>query len=105
MARGFQELEIYADFKQDESYTPNKISVRAGNNFHDLRVRALGTRRRVTRSGRLGHEGLRDLARRTEGWRILTLCLEEMIAQEIKVVDMEEPVGWVSIPLSEESSG
>jgi hypothetical protein len=35
-----QELEIYADFKQDESYTPNKISVRAGNSFHDLRVRA-----------------------------------------------------------------
>ena len=40
MARGIQELEIYADFKQDESYTPNKISVRAGNSFHDLRVRA-----------------------------------------------------------------
>jgi len=40
MDRGIQELEIYADFKQDESYTPNKISVRAGNSFHDLRVRA-----------------------------------------------------------------
>ena len=27
---------IYADYKADESYTPSKISVRAGNNFHDL---------------------------------------------------------------------
>ncbi|KAH9527186.1 Anaphase-promoting complex subunit 10 [Dermatophagoides farinae] len=30
------EIKIFADFKLDESYTPNKISVRAGNHFHDL---------------------------------------------------------------------
>ncbi|XP_022098230.1 anaphase-promoting complex subunit 10-like [Acanthaster planci] len=29
-------VAIYADYKSDESYTPNKISVRVGNNFHDL---------------------------------------------------------------------
>ncbi|XP_061525408.1 anaphase-promoting complex subunit 10 isoform X1 [Phycodurus eques] len=29
-------LCIYADYKSDESYTPSKISVRVGNNFHDL---------------------------------------------------------------------
>ncbi|PIK33807.1 putative anaphase-promoting complex subunit 10 [Apostichopus japonicus] len=29
-------IAIYADFKSDESYTPNKVSIRAGNNFHDL---------------------------------------------------------------------
>ncbi|MGH0165235.1 UNVERIFIED_CONTAM: hypothetical protein FKN15_003348 [Acipenser sinensis] len=29
-------LCIYADFKSDESYTPSKISVRVGNNFHNL---------------------------------------------------------------------
>nr|XP_032620818.1 anaphase-promoting complex subunit 10 isoform X6 [Chelonoidis abingdonii] len=29
-------LCIYADYKSDESYTPSKISVRAGNNFHNL---------------------------------------------------------------------
>lgn len=32
-----QQLAIYVDYKHDESYTPNKISVRVGNSFHDLR--------------------------------------------------------------------
>jgi anaphase-promoting complex subunit 10 len=50
------ELAIYADYKHDESYTPNKISVRAGNSFHDLR--------------------------------------------EIKVIELEEPVGWVTTSLT-----
>ena len=31
-----QNICIYADYKADESYTPSKISVRSGNNFHDL---------------------------------------------------------------------
>ncbi|XP_067897590.1 anaphase-promoting complex subunit 10 isoform X3 [Heterodontus francisci] len=30
-------LCIYADYKSDESYTPSKVSVRVGNNFHDLK--------------------------------------------------------------------
>ena len=34
-----QELHLYADFKGDESYTPSKVSIRAGNAIHDLRVR------------------------------------------------------------------
>ena len=51
-----RELAIYADYKLDESYTPSKISVRAGNSFHDLR--------------------------------------------EIKVVNLEEPMGWVRFPLT-----
>ena len=32
-----REIALYADYKLDESYTPSKISVRAGNSFHDLR--------------------------------------------------------------------
>jgi len=32
-----QEIAMYLDFKTDESYTPNKISVRAGNNLQDLK--------------------------------------------------------------------
>mmetsp|Transcript_968 Transcript_968/g.1372 ORF Transcript_968/g.1372 Transcript_968/m.1372 type:complete len:183 (+) Transcript_968:30-578(+) len=32
-----KELKLYCDFKRDESYTPNKISIRAGTGFHDLR--------------------------------------------------------------------
>uniref|UniRef100_A0A8C6HIY0 Anaphase-promoting complex subunit 10 n=1 Tax=Mus spicilegus TaxID=10103 RepID=A0A8C6HIY0_MUSSI len=27
---------IYTDYKSDESYTPRKISIRVGNNFHNL---------------------------------------------------------------------
>ena len=30
------EITIYTDFKLDESYTPSKISIRAGTTFHDL---------------------------------------------------------------------
>ena len=30
-----REIALYADYKLDESYTPSKISVRAGNSFHD----------------------------------------------------------------------
>lgn len=28
---------MYFDFKSDESYTPSKISIRAGNNMQDLK--------------------------------------------------------------------
>ena len=30
-------MAIYADFKLDESYTPHKVSIRAGNSAYDLR--------------------------------------------------------------------
>jgi anaphase-promoting complex subunit 10 len=32
-----QELCMFFDFKSDESYTPSKISIRAGNNMQDLK--------------------------------------------------------------------
>jgi len=32
-----KELHLYCDFKRDESYTPSKISIKAGSGFHDLR--------------------------------------------------------------------
>ncbi|EKX36320.1 hypothetical protein GUITHDRAFT_158685 [Guillardia theta CCMP2712] len=31
-----KEIAMYCDFKLDESYTPSKISIRAGTHFHDL---------------------------------------------------------------------
>uniref|UniRef100_A0A8D3AZZ7 Anaphase-promoting complex subunit 10 n=1 Tax=Scophthalmus maximus TaxID=52904 RepID=A0A8D3AZZ7_SCOMX len=37
-------LCIYADYKSDESYTPSKISVRVGNNFHNLQEIRVTTR-------------------------------------------------------------
>lgn len=33
-----QRISLYIDYHQDESYTPNKVAVRAGSNFHDLIV-------------------------------------------------------------------
>lgn len=31
-----QEIRVYVDFHLDESYTPHKISILAGTNYHDL---------------------------------------------------------------------
>ncbi|CAB4064703.1 APC10 [Lepeophtheirus salmonis] len=50
-------VEVYADYKLDESYTPSKISVRSGTNFNDL--------------------------------------------QEIEVLELSEPSGWIQIPLKD----
>ena len=50
------ELALYTDFRKDESYTPSKISVRAGNSYSDLK--------------------------------------------EVKVVELNEPKGWVIISLT-----
>ena len=48
-------LEFYLDYKLDESYTPKKITIKAGTTFHDLR--------------------------------------------EMKSAELNEPSGWVSVPL------
>ncbi len=53
--KSVSEIAFYLDYTQDESYTPKKISIRAGITFHEL--------------------------------------------EEIKVVELNEPVGWVSVPL------
>lgn len=34
----FQLVVLYVDFKLDESYTPSKIAIRAGDGFHNLKV-------------------------------------------------------------------
>lgn len=49
------EIAFYLDYNLDESYTPKKLSVRAGTTFHDL--------------------------------------------VEVQVVDLNEPVGWITVPL------
>ncbi|XP_018301138.1 anaphase-promoting complex subunit 10 isoform X1 [Mycetomoellerius zeteki] len=50
-----RDICIYTDYKLDESYTPNRISIRAGTNFNDL--------------------------------------------QEVEVMDLNEPSGWIVIPI------
>lgn len=37
-SRHSQLVVLYVDFKLDESYTPCKISIRAGDGFHNLKV-------------------------------------------------------------------
>ncbi|GMH41714.1 hypothetical protein BSKO_09624 [Bryopsis sp. KO-2023] len=56
-----QELHLYLDYRLDESYTPSKIAIRAGNSFYDLK--------------------------------------------EILHIDLDEPHGWISIPLKMEREG
>ncbi|XP_065681010.1 anaphase-promoting complex subunit 10 isoform X1 [Hydra vulgaris] len=34
-------VSIYTDYKSDESYTPNRISIRVGNDKHDLKQKEL----------------------------------------------------------------
>ncbi|EFA75026.1 anaphase promoting complex subunit 10 [Heterostelium album PN500] len=53
-----ESLLLYTDFKEDESYTPSKISIKIGSTFHDL--------------------------------------------EEIINTDLEEPNGWINIPLLNE---
>eukprot|EP00873_Tetraselmis_striata_P038626 jgi/Tetstr1/458890/TSEL_004397.t1 len=52
-----QQVSLYLDYRVDESYTPNRIAIRAGTSFYDLK--------------------------------------------EVKVVELEEPKGWVTVPLVE----
>jgi hypothetical protein len=40
---------LYVDFKLDESYTPSKISIRAGDGFHNLKVTLFAARNRLFR--------------------------------------------------------
>nr|XP_033713223.1 anaphase-promoting complex subunit 10 isoform X3 [Tursiops truncatus] len=67
-------LCIYADYKSDESYTPSKISVRVGNNFHNLQeIRVIWLKRR---SRTTQHEA------------------EEQL-------ELVEPSGWIHVPLTD----
>ena len=52
-----KDICIYADYKLDESYTPSRISIKAGTHFNDLR--------------------------------------------EITTFDLQEPCGWVIVPLND----
>ncbi|KXZ49243.1 hypothetical protein GPECTOR_22g835 [Gonium pectorale] len=54
------EMHMHVDFKLDESYTPSRVSVRAGHTYQDLK--------------------------------------------EVRVVELEEPSGWVVIPLTAEAT-
>uniref|UniRef100_A0A8C6XLN9 Anaphase-promoting complex subunit 10 n=1 Tax=Naja naja TaxID=35670 RepID=A0A8C6XLN9_NAJNA len=76
-------LCIYADYKSDESYTPSKISVRVGNNFHNLQeIRKLSNLVDGEKSEKLYSTG----------------CLCRSCMHQLELV---EPSGWIHVPLTD----
>ena len=69
------------DHKQDESYTPSKLAVRAGSNFQDLTV-----------SMKQDHQ----IYAKNKSWMSIQIALS---LQQIAVVEFTEPEGWVDIEL------
>ncbi|CAI6011886.1 unnamed protein product [Closterium sp. NIES-65] len=115
-------VSLHVDFKLDESYTPNKVSIRAGNSFHDVKLCfacALDgsyTPNKVSiRAGNSFHDvkvgGLLRAGNATDGACMAMLMAFPVASQmdmlfmlttmlpEVKLVEMNEPSGWVHIPL------
>ncbi|MBN3287186.1 APC10 protein, partial [Polyodon spathula] len=97
-------LGIYADFKTDESYTPRKISVRVGNNFHNLQeIRSKGLEEILLW---LVAPDIQDI------FPALSLAAAIALTAPVQTADVErlfsalklklemvEPSGWIHIPL------
>ena len=94
------EVHLYVDFKGDESYTPSKVSIRAGSAVHDLRVRPRWTLAVTCNTSRPqpGSTAVQVIYYYILR-RLRTGCPP---VQEVRVVDLEEPCGCIRIPLGEE---
>ncbi|GKU99181.1 hypothetical protein SLEP1_g12062 [Rubroshorea leprosula] len=68
-------IALYVDFKLDESYTPSKISVRAGDGFHNLKLYL--------------HVLLHHCS--------IYFHLQNF---EIKIMELVRPTGWIYLSLS-----
>uniref|UniRef100_A0A8C5RIL9 Anaphase-promoting complex subunit 10 n=2 Tax=Elapidae TaxID=8602 RepID=A0A8C5RIL9_LATLA len=75
-------LCIYADYKSDESYTPSKISVRVGNNFHNL-------------------QEIRNRGVKLAGCRPDTSREGHAHPSSTKQLELVEPSGWIHVPLTD----
>lgn len=105
------------DYKLDESYTPNKIAVRAGNSFYDLKVGypcvCLGQLRTAPASCTvdpyspvfLRIHNIVDVGAFLVFWVQVKIGLHVFYCQEIMQIELDEPQGWISIPLTSEKSG
>ncbi|XP_063757237.1 anaphase-promoting complex subunit 10-like isoform X1 [Eleginops maclovinus] len=79
-------LCIYADYKSDESYTPSKISVRVGNNFHNLQeIRVTTLNSHSITSSVMNNQCLTPPP---------PLC-----PSSLQQLEMVEPSGWIHITL------
>lgn len=73
------DILLYVDYKQDESYTPHKISVRAGSNFNDLHVCLFCV------------------------FEWTHKMIVSIHSQEINSFTFDEPVGWINLSFGEEN--
>lgn len=93
-------LCIYADYKSDESYTPSKISVRVGNNFHNLQeIRVTTLHDIVTLKLRLSQPpSLNDrVSSPLKGSTLFSPCSSS--SSSLQQLEMVEPSGWIHISL------
>jgi hypothetical protein len=80
----------------DESYTPSLVSIKAGTTNHDLQVgrKGKGGRGQVSRTS--------DVLERGGGGIylfILSKFFHQSLCQEIKLLPIKEPTGWIHISL------
>lgn len=116
-----QEVHLYVDYKSDESYTPSRLSIRAGSAHHDLKVRE-GSRQQATGRGRTAPKtlptGKKSSSGETTRTRLSTALLHpkcharsnvrlcvSVSTQDICIVELREPSGWVKVPLAQPTSG
>ncbi|XP_073088717.1 anaphase-promoting complex subunit 10 isoform X2 [Manis javanica] len=90
-------LCIYADYKSDESYTPSKISVRVGNNFHNLQEIRQILKHLLKLSYILFSVLHFFLGNISAGPLVQLLCP----CDSWKQLELVEPSGWIHVPLTD----
>ncbi|CAI5934003.1 unnamed protein product [Closterium sp. NIES-64] len=108
----FHDVKLCFACALDGSYTPNKVSIRAGNSFHDVKVGALLRAGNATDGACMAMLMAFPVASQMDMLFMLTTMLpvtsswhshDGMLAMmhpvEVKLVEMNEPSGWVHIPL------
>lgn len=113
-----QELHLYMDYRTDESYTPSRLAVRAGSAYHDLKVCACGGGvmppavaanwgGKTTALALLACSNVCIVTLHRHGdscsGLIATLCYTHV--QDVCIVELREPVGWIVIPLTASPTG
>jgi anaphase-promoting complex subunit 10 len=109
------EVRMFIDIKQDESYTPNKIAVKAGTGLHDLQVRPaqaaspplfpLPHQLQLSLRHRLQPLPLAVLLTRLAPWQPHNRPLGTRATQEVRVLDLVEPAGWQVVDMRARDTG
>ena len=98
---------IYTDYSQDESYTPSNIVIKVGNHFHDLTVRATHTCTSYhycklrSKNVLVSCNQYSITPYLTARALLLTVVLIFLFIQTVTSLELEEPMGWVTIKLKD----